>query len=49
MNKEVKRGFIEPEAIKYDGMIQFERLGYFKLDRHENNVPIFIRVVELKS
>ena len=50
MNKEVKSGFVEPDAVKHDGSMQFERLGYFKLDRiNDNGTPIFIRVVELKS
>ncbi len=45
---DVKMGFVEPAVMEnLDKIFQFERLGYFKFDRFESNIPVFIRVVGL--
>ncbi len=36
---------LEPEYK--DKVFQLERVGYFKLDRYENGLPVFIRIVGL--
>lgn len=49
----------EKSIMRYDGFVEkycmdseikiwhFERLGYFKLDRFENNIPVFILIAKL--
>lgn len=45
-SKIIKKGFVEKYCITRE-LWQFERLGYFKLDRFENKTPVFIRVTGL--
>ena len=44
-------GFVEEFVIesinKGNKIFQFERIGYFKFDRYENEVPVFIKVIGL--
>jgi glutaminyl-tRNA synthetase len=47
-SKIIMNGYIENFVAEHlEEIFQFERLGYFKFDRMENDVPIFIRVIEL--
>lgn len=47
----IYNGFVEEyvmESINKNYKIfQFERIGYFKFDRYENNIPVFIQVIGL--
>lgn len=45
-SKIVKYGYVEKYCLTRE-LWQFERLGYFKLDRYENNKPVFLRVTGL--
>lgn len=47
-SKNVHIGYVDKNCI-LDGEIiyQFERIGYFKFDRYEDNLPVFIRIVGL--
>ena len=43
-------GYVENFVMNnLDIIYQFERIGYFKFDRYENNIPVFIRIIKLKS
>lgn len=44
--KEVVRGFIRPD-VPCEGTMQFERVGYFRYDREEEGVPVFLKVAGL--
>ena len=47
------KGYVEEYVIEeiknkgVDTVMQFERLGYFKLDRYSDNIPIFIQIIGL--
>jgi len=42
------RGYVEKYCLAAENTLwNFERVGYFKLDRYENETPVFIRIVEL--
>jgi glutaminyl-tRNA synthetase len=44
----VKRGRVESSVMKdLTKTYQFERVGYFKFDRYEGSLPVFIRVIDL--
>ena len=45
-SKIIKKGFVEKYCITHE-LWQFERLGYFKLDRFEDHKPVFIRITGL--
>lgn len=47
-SKEVYYGRVENSVMKnLEISYQFERLGYFKFDRFEDDKPVFIRIVDL--
>ena len=47
-SKIIKYGRLEKSALEYlDKILQFERVGFFRFDRFENNKPIFIRIIDL--
>lgn len=45
-SKIIKKGYVEKYCLTRD-LWQFERIGYFKFDRIENNIPVFIRITGL--
>jgi glutaminyl-tRNA synthetase len=52
LSKEVRDGFVEKYVIECneDTVFEFERIGYFKLLRKdENNIPHYLRIVHLKE
>ena len=43
-------GYVENYVINnLNHIYQFERIGYFKFDRYENNIHVFIRIIKLHS
>ena len=48
-SKIVRYGRVEKAVLEFskDTTFQFERLGYFRIDRYEDEVPVFIRVINL--
>lgn len=47
-SKSVFNGYVESYVMTdLAKTYQFERVGYFKFDRYENDLPVFIRVVKL--
>lgn len=47
-SKTVKNGYVESYVMdNLDKMFQFERIGFFKFDRYEDDIPVFIRIVGL--
>ena len=49
-SKKVSHGFIQKYAIEPENInknFQLERVGYFKFDRYENSIPVFIRIIGL--
>ena len=48
-NKEEYIGYIENYAATVTDSMQLERVGYFKYDKTEDNMKVFIRVVELND
>ncbi len=47
-SKKIKDGFIEKYVMdNLNKVFQFERIGFFKFDRYENNKPVFIKITGL--
>jgi glutaminyl-tRNA synthetase len=47
-SKHVYNGYVEKTVmLDLTKTYQFERVGFFKFDRYENNIPVFIRVIDL--
>lgn len=47
-SKKESTGYVQSFVMdNLDKLFQFERLGYFKFDRWENSIPVFIRITGL--
>ena len=47
-SKKVKYGKIEKIVLYLlDKTLQFERIGFFRFDRMENDIPVFIQIIDL--
>ena len=47
-SKKETTGYVQSFVMdNLDQFFQFERLGYFKFDRWENSIPVFIRITGL--
>jgi glutaminyl-tRNA synthetase len=49
-SKKISTGYIQKYALEpanINKTFQLERMGYFKFDRYENSVPVFIRIIGL--
>lgn len=47
LSKRIHRGKIEAYALEIkDKPLQLERIGYFKFDRYDEEIPVFIRIID---